>query len=132
MPFVSKKRKLFFVIKLVLERESIRKISHYIVIVKNFPLYPLPSPIFCVTIFFDIKIKQQGGKTMDKYSDMLADILFSIERISNTLRVVAGKEPNFCRFSYNSLPTIEQSLDVMSNFIDDINESIVDIFTKED
>lgn len=69
---------------------------------------------------------------MDKYSDMLADILFSIERISNTLRVVAGKEPQDCGFPPLRVPATEESLPLIANLLDDVNESLVEIFSDED
>ncbi len=68
---------------------------------------------------------------MDKYSDLFAEILFSLERINNTLREVAGKDPQSCGFSSWNVPAIEESLPLVATQLDGINESLTEIFFEE-
>lgn len=69
---------------------------------------------------------------MDKYSDMFAEILFSLEKIDNTLRTVAGQNPIDCGFSRGHVPATEESLPLIASKLEGINQSLISLYLEED
>ncbi len=69
---------------------------------------------------------------MDKFSNVLAEILFSVESINNKLRVATGLEPRDCGFSQMYVPATEESLPLITSLLEDTKSLIDDIFPNKD
>ncbi len=69
---------------------------------------------------------------MDKICDYVAEVLFSLERLSNTLRKVVDKPFEDTGYSYGCVPTLEESLPAIAGLVDNINESLIDMFFEKD